>query len=731
MIRKKHSKELNRTKFLISISNKLKDREVVHLIQLSRGVVIPASAADQTHNFLDLVAAMEAHKMLDEDMKDWNVLCDIFEVIKRKDLSKQIKEFAKEFHKSTIERTMSLCPNPFFPISTTNRDSAIEAESKENSVVRKEILQNGDYADLAKGIMGSGTDVQIETLKSSAGWKILSNPGVIQSCLKHENIVKVLKICRDYNPPWVVLEWTANGDLQQFVRSGQGHDLTSTNLIDIVSQIAEGMKFLEKKRIVHCNLKASNVFVSADLVAKIGGFCLARHIGDAKVCDLEEEITPPLRWSAPEVILYRQVTKTSDVWSFGVLVVELFAKGDVPYQGIEKRDLIQKLRSGYHPEKPPDCPCSLYRLIMSCWLDGHYRPSFEKLLSALKDYKDTNDYSESPALWKEPSVVPCTRLMSLDTKRALFANKDPSSYETSINESEEEVVSLIDRSTKVCISESISCDLPEWTNEINLKRDSINLKELIGSGEFGLVWKAGLLPTDTNVAVKQITVPLEEPSQFLAEAKMMMKFNHPHLLKLIGICVDQPPLYIVTELMPTGSMLNYLRTEPEIPLRRLLYYAVQVADAMTYVEKMNCIHRDIAARNVFMKDACTVKLGDFGLSRSLSSSYYQASTDFRFPVRWTSPESIQHKKFSIKSDVWSFGILLVEIITRGEMPYPEMNNEEVLANVKQGYIHPRPEVCPDDVYGVMTSCWGSEERRPPFGELYKTLKALRERASKC
>lgn len=95
MIRKKHTKELNKTEFLISISNKLKDREVIHLIQLSRGVVIPASAADQTRNFLDLVAAMEAHKMLDEDMKDWKVLCDIFEVIKRKDLSKKIKDFGE------------------------------------------------------------------------------------------------------------------------------------------------------------------------------------------------------------------------------------------------------------------------------------------------------------------------------------------------------------------------------------------------------------------------------------------------------------------------------------------------------------------------------------------------------------------------------------------------------------------------------------------------------------
>lgn len=152
--------------------------------------------------------------------------------------------------------------------------------------------------------------------------------------------------------------------------------------------------------------------------------------------------------------------------------------------------------------------------------------------------------------------------------------------------------------------------------------------------------------------------------EFMQEAQVMKKMQHPNLVKLIGVCSTEMPMYIVTEFVPHGDMLSYLRrpgAEKEINRGAMLYICTQVADGMAYLELHKCIHRDLAARNCLVADELRVKIADFGMGRVIDD-LYTARTGSKMPVKWSAPESLCYNAFSTASDVWSFGILLWEVL---------------------------------------------------------------------
>lgn len=237
----------------------------------------------------------------------------------------------------------------------------------------------------------------------------------------------------------------------------------------------------------------------------------------------------------------------------------------------------------------------------------------------------------------------------------------------------------------------------EDTDSIQIDRTRLVEKEIIGSGFFGTVSKALLKPSTTNndrsdenqemgqlVAMKTVkhTKPDNMSDQdwekeenelekcLLNEARLMAGFDAYHVVKLIGVCVDYHPYLIVMEFMENGNLLTYLKNKTKIVTRSIIQISLEIADGMLYLEHKNLVHRDLAARNCLMSSDFTVKISDFGLSKTLKdSNYYTAQTDFAKPVRHMAPESLSVGHFSSSSDVFSYGIVLWEIATNGETPY--------------------------------------------------------------
>ncbi|KAB7504807.1 Tyrosine-protein kinase isoform SRK1, partial [Armadillidium nasatum] len=203
-----------------------------------------------------------------------------------------------------------------------------------------------------------------------------------------------------------------------------------------------------------------------------------------------------------------------------------------------------------------------------------------------------------------------------------------------------------------------------------IQRHQIELQEKLGTGNFGEVYK-GLWNKTTEIAVKTLKKGSACEKDFLSEAQVMMKLRHPKLIQLYGVSTKEEPFFIVTEFMKFGSLLKYLRIYGDTSgLLQRLTIVSQVSSGMAYLESQNFIHRDLAARNVLVGKGLMCKVADFGLSRILQGTEYMAIEGTRFPIRWTAPEALLYNRFTIKSDVWSFAVLLSEVFTNGQNPYP-------------------------------------------------------------
>lgn len=253
-----------------------------------------------------------------------------------------------------------------------------------------------------------------------------------------------------------------------------------------------------------------------------------------------------------------------------------------------------------------------------------------------------------------------------------------------------------------------------------IQRSCLKLMGKIGNGCFGEVYY-GFYRDTYQVAIKTLKQGTMSPQAFLEEAIIMRKCRHSNLVPLYGVCSQEEPLLIITEYMSNGSLLEYLRNNPEgkrLKLPELMDMASQIAYGMAYLEQVKLIHRDLAARNILVGENRIVKVADFGLARVIEDSEYTARQGAKFPIKWTAPEAAMYGKFSIKSDVWSYGILLYELVTYGSIPYASMPNKEVVEQIQRGYRLPKPTKpldCPDEVYRKMRDCWHADpDKRPTF-----------------
>ncbi|XP_030227655.1 tyrosine-protein kinase ABL2 isoform X2 [Gadus morhua] len=226
----------------------------------------------------------------------------------------------------------------------------------------------------------------------------------------------------------------------------------------------------------------------------------------------------------------------------------------------------------------------------------------------------------------------------------------------------------------------------------------ITIKNMLGSGSHGVVYEGVWIKRSRMVAVKKIKDTMEV-EDFLMEAAVMKEVKHPNLVQLLGVCTLEPPFYIVMEYMPNGNLKDYLR-ECDRNETMMLYMATQISSAMEYLEKKNFIHGDLATRNCLVGENHVVKVADFGLT------------------------CLANDNFSIKSDVWAFGVLLLEITTYGMSPYLGFNNSELYDLLEEGPLE-QPEGCPPKVYELMKACWQkSPSDRPSFAEIHQAFETM-------
>ncbi|XP_035005237.1 tyrosine-protein kinase Tec isoform X3 [Hippoglossus stenolepis] len=247
------------------------------------------------------------------------------------------------------------------------------------------------------------------------------------------------------------------------------------------------------------------------------------------------------------------------------------------------------------------------------------------------------------------------------------------------------------------------------------------MKEL-GSGQFGLV-RLGKWRAQHKVAIKTIREGAMLEEDFIEEAKVMMKLSHPKLVQLYGVCSQQSPIYIVSEFMEQGCLLNVLRQrQGSFSLASLLSICLDVSEGMEHLEANGFLHRDLAARNCLVNDALVVKVSDFGMARYVLDNQYTSSSGAKFPVKWSPPEVFNFCRYSSMSDVWSFGVLMWEVFTEGRMPFERHQNHEVVTLVTRGHRLYRPKMATPTIYDIMQLCWHERaEQRPLFSQLCRMI----------
>nr|XP_012134625.1 PREDICTED: LOW QUALITY PROTEIN: uncharacterized protein LOC100880368 [Megachile rotundata] len=340
-----------------------------------------------------------------------------------------------------------------------------------------------------------------------------------------------------------------------------------------------------------------------------------------------------------------------------------------------------------------------------------------------------------------------------DTSSEISCRKDALNLENGdFKTSIEKAITKLPRIQHLCHEAEKPPPPPSQESRWEFPRDKLRLQTVLGQGNFGQVWKAeaddltGHQGTTRLVAVKTVKEGASdrEKEDLVRELEIMQQLgSHPNVVTLLGCCTEQEPHYLILEYVMYGKLLAYLRdhrtrqdfynfSEDSAALtsRDLTVFGYCVARGMEYLASKKIIHRDLAARNVLVDHNKLCKIADFGMSRFANEDGEVIETRHgrnALPIRWMAPESLIYSLFTTKTDVWSFGILMWEIVTLGSTPYPDMTAREVMRNVQNGYRLERPSHCRSELFRVISRCWHADpDRRPEFQTLRRDLAQLLE-----
>ncbi|XP_032271477.1 focal adhesion kinase 1 isoform X7 [Phoca vitulina] len=302
-------------------------------------------------------------------------------------------------------------------------------------------------------------------------------------------------------------------------------------------------------------------------------------------------------------------------------------------------------------------------------------------------------------------------------------------HAVSVSETDDYAEIIDEEDTYTMPSKSYGID---EARDYEIQRERIELGRCIGEGQFGDVHQGVYMSPENPalaVAIKTCKNCTSDSvrEKFLQEALTMRQFDHPHIVKLIGV-ITENPVWIIMELCTLGELRSFLQVRKySLDLASLILYAYQLSTALAYLESKRFVHRDIAARNVLVSSNDCVKLGDFGLSRYMEDSTYYKASKGKLPIKWMAPESINFRRFTSASDVWMFGVCMWEILMHGVKPFQGVKNNDVIGRIENGERLPMPPNCPPTLYSLMTKCWAYDpSRRPRFTELKAQLSTILE-----
>ncbi|XP_062868289.1 tyrosine-protein kinase JAK2a [Trichomycterus rosablanca] len=528
----------------------------------------------------------------------------------------------------------------------------------------------------------------------------------MMSQLSHKHLLLNYGICVCTEEHIMVQEFVRFGSLDTYLKRNR-NSVNITWKLEVAKQLAWAMHYLEDKNLTHGNVCAKNVLLvrEEDRKTLTPPFIKLSDPGISVSVQSREILIEHIPWVPPECVEdQKNLSIATDKWSFGTTLWEIYASGERPLSSYDSSKKLLFYEDRH--QLPAPKWTELTNLINSCMdYEPLHRPSFRSVIRDLNSLY-TPDYE----LLVEHDVLP-VRTRGFAVSGALDS-QEPTQFEA---------------------------------------RHLIFLQQL-GKGNFGSVEKCRYDPLQDNtgevVAVKKLQhSTAEHLRDFEREIEILKSLQHENIVKYKGVCytAGRKNLRLIMEYLPFGSLREYLAKNKErFDHKKLLHYASQICKGMDYLGLKRYVHRDLATRNILVESESRVKIGDFGLTKVLpqDKEYYTVKEPGESPIFWYAPESLMESKFSVASDVWSFGVVLYELFTLSDKnssppavfmekmgidKQGQMIVYHLIDLLKHNYRLPAPQSCPPEVHSLMKECWASEPtQRPSFKSLGRTVDAIRE-----